>query len=503
MSLRRRLSPLGLTGLLLGCGGALGGEDGPPPATYLPADGVTVNRVALYQGLERDLMKDGAIGTLGANIPVIAGRDATVRVFYSTDAAYDKNPVLARLTLVTTPEASGGSGGGMAAPSPVATEKTVELSATLTSASAQDDLTSTLNLEVPGALLTPTTSFRVEILRARAQSTGTNSQASYPTTGAQPLQAVSVGAKVKLVLVPILYQSDGSGRLPDTSPEQLKIYHDVFLKQYPVPEVDVRVAEPFEWKGIAVLGSGQGWGELLNAFATHRQKAGAAFDEYYYGLFRAQDTFEQFCGGACIAGLSQLATSPFNDQARVGIGIGFSGEGVAVTAIHEIGHEHGRGHVPCGTNQGVDPGYPHNNGEIGGYGFDMFTKQLVKPNTKDFMSYCDPKWISDFTFNALLTRIQAVNGAMMDWVTVPGHTSKQRYERLAFLPNGTTEWLDPFELERPPVGDAEPIHLEGSEGPRDVVGQFFPYSHLPGGVVYFPSAGRIDRIRARNRVISN
>jgi hypothetical protein len=91
---------------------------------------------------------------------------------------------------------------------------------------------------------------------------------------------------------------------------------------------------------------------------------------------------------------------------------------------------------------------------------------------------------------------------MMNWVTVPGHTSKQRYERLAFLPNGTTEWLDPFELERPPVGDAEPIHLEGSEGPRDVVGQFFPYSHLPGGVVYFPSAGRIDRIRARNRVIS-
>ena len=490
--------------LLVACGGDLGtSTPEPAPPAYLAADGVKVTRLSLYQGLERDLMSDGAVGSLGANIPTIAGRDALLRVYYATDAAYDGGIVLARVTLTDTPPVEAGSGGGMPTGDAQPIEKTIEVTGTLWVASSHDDLGSTLNVDIPGALLTPTSSFRVDILRARAQSTGTNAQAAYPTVGSQSFQAVSSGSKVRIVLVPVRYNSDGSGRLPDTSPEQVNIYRDVFLKMYPTPDIEIRVAEPFDWKGIAIQGSGQGWGELLNAVSGHRQASKAAFDEYYYGLFRAQETFEAFCGGSCIAGLSQLAPSPFNDTARVGIGIGFSGEGMAQTAIHEIGHEHGRGHVPCGTNQGLDPGYPHDGGSIGGWGYDRVTKQLVKPETKDFMSYCDPKWVSDFTYSALFTRIQAVNVASMNWVVAPGTKATARYERIAILPNGKLDWLEPFELERPPVGEAETIHLEGPTGQADVVGQFFPYSHLPGGVMFFPAAGRVDRVRLRNYSVSH
>ena len=154
--------------LLVACGGDLGtSTPEPAPPAYLAADGVKVTRLSLYQGLERDLMSDGAVGSLGANIPTIAGRDALLRVYYATDAAYDGGIVLARVTLTDTPPVEAGSGGGMPTGDAQPIEKTIEVTGTLWVASSHDDLGSTLNVDIPGALLTPTSSFRVDILRAR------------------------------------------------------------------------------------------------------------------------------------------------------------------------------------------------------------------------------------------------------------------------------------------------------------------------------------------------
>ncbi len=508
MPLLRRISWLLLSTLLFACGETKDDQPAEPPLTpYLAADGVTITRLSVYQGLERDLMNDGAAGSLGGNIPLIGGRDALLRVYYTTDTAYDGNTVLTRVTITDNANSAatsggGGGGGGMAPNGNAPVETVIETTGALYTLSAHDDLASTVNIDVPGALITPTSSLRVEFLRARAQSTGTNTKAAYPAENSLSLPVNAAGGKVRIVLVPVLYNSDGSGRLPDVSASQLKLYRDTFWKLYPVSEVELRVAEPFEWKGIAILGTGQGWGELLNAFVGHRQASKAAFDEYYYAIFRANDTFEAFCGQGCIAGLSLLSDNPFNDAARAGIGLGFSGEGATQTAAHEIGHEHGRGHVPCGTSQGIDPGYPHADGAIGGWGYDLVKKELVRPETKDFMSYCDPKWVSDFTYSALLLRSQQVNGAMMNWIHAPGAPATQRYERVALLPNGKVEWLEPFELERPPIGLPEPVQFDGLAPAANVPGQFFPYSHLPGGVVFFPASKRVERIRLRNRLIS-
>lgn len=485
---------LALASLVVACGGDGSGDTGgPPPPSYLPADGLTVERVALYQGLERDLMTAGAPATSG--VRVIAGRDAMMRVFYQADASYDGSPVLARLTLADAPS---GAGGG-AANDPAATSQTIEVAGPLlVGGSTQEDLASTVVFDVPGEALTETSTFRVELLRARAQTTGTNAKATYPSEGGQAFGATSVGAKVRIVLVPIRYDADGSGRLPDTSPEQLAIYRDVMWKMFPAPEIEIRVAEAFPWNGT-VTGVGQGWGELLNAMAQHRQKSGAAFDEYYYGLFRAKETFPEFCGSACIAGLSQLALNAFNDFARVGIGIGFTGENMALTAAHEIGHEHGRGHAPCGTNQGLDAGYPHDGAAIGGWGYDLVARQLQKPSMKDFMSYCDPKWISDFTFEALATRIETVNGATMNVVSPNGAPTRRGYDRVSVGPDGSLTWLEPLELERPPVGQPETVEVATARGKQTLVGQFFPYSHLPGGTLYFeaPTGAKSAVFRGR------
>ncbi|HJZ46879.1 MAG TPA: hypothetical protein VKE41_06920, partial [Roseiflexaceae bacterium] len=72
------------------------------------------------------------------------------------------------------------------------------------------------------------------------------------------------------------------------------------------------------------------------------------------------------------------------------------------TAAHEIGHNLGRQHAPCDTNQGIDPNYPDSTASIVQFGVDVSKGKVLNPNvTKDVMSYCEPQWISDYTYKAI------------------------------------------------------------------------------------------------------
>jgi hypothetical protein len=77
---------------------------------------------------------------------------------------------------------------------------------------------------------------------------------------------------------------------------------------------------------------------------------------------------------------------------------------------HELAHNMGRLHAPCGGAAGPDPAYPHPGGSIGTYGHDLYTWSLsgtgtptqYATGTGDLMSYCTPPWISDYTYLGLL-----------------------------------------------------------------------------------------------------
>ncbi len=82
------------------------------------------------------------------------------------------------------------------------------------------------------------------------------------------------------------------------------------------------------------------------------------------------------------------------------------------TLAHEIAHNLGRDHVNCGNPDGVDNGYPYptnqldNIGAANHYGFDVKSLTPIAPNgAKDFMSYCTPKWTSDYTWKALYSQL--------------------------------------------------------------------------------------------------
>jgi hypothetical protein len=84
------------------------------------------------------------------------------------------------------------------------------------------------------------------------------------------------------------------------------------------------------------------------------------------------------------------------------------------TAAQEIAHNFGRGHVNCGSPDGVDSGYPYPTDSLSspaaGYiAMDPLRHTLIQPAfAKDYMSYCAPKWTSDYTWRALLNRMPSL-----------------------------------------------------------------------------------------------
>ena len=70
------------------------------------------------------------------------------------------------------------------------------------------------------------------------------------------------------------------------------------------------------------------------------------------------------------------------------------------TIAHELGHNLSLRHTDCGDPAGIDPTFPHDSGRIGVWGYDPRDGgSLVAPDVVDFMTYCDPDWVSDYYFS--------------------------------------------------------------------------------------------------------
>ncbi|NOX60841.1 MAG: hypothetical protein GXP42_02670 [Chloroflexi bacterium] len=86
--------------------------------------------------------------------------------------------------------------------------------------------------------------------------------------------------------------------------------------------------------------------------------------------------------------------------------------GAGLTLAHELAHNKGRKHVNCGGPEGVDNNYPYPTNQLDftgpdrHYGFDINSRTPIAPDAaSDMMSYCRPRWISDYNWKALFNRL--------------------------------------------------------------------------------------------------
>ncbi len=436
-----------------------------PAGSAIQAPGVDITQIAIYQGVKRTLMKDGE-ALMSSRVPLVPGRDALVRVFYRTTSQYDGLDVVARLQI------------GRGTP--------IERRTRIASSSSDATLESTINLDVPGDLLKGSLNYSVELLQEH-RGRVSNSRARFPSTGTQGLPLSGAARSLRVTLVPFAYTADGTGRLPDTSDVQLTKYKNRFYAMYPVSDVELNVHAPVELP-YRLYNSGPGWEDTLNYLLTLRAKDRAATNEYYFGIFEPAETFSEYCGGACVAGLGPVAGSKETSM-RGAIGVGFSGDISTEAAVHEIGHTHGRQHAPCGGAAAIDPGFPYTGGSVGEWGYDLITKELHSPEKgRDLMGYCHPIWVSDYTFGALFQRIQgsASGSASTAAYTVTQEPSAE-YERVLVRSDGSHLWDSPLALDGPPSGDTVPVDVVTQDGSSaNVRGHFVPFDHLPGGFLLFP-----------------
>ncbi len=433
-----------------------------PPAPLVP--GLAVKDVAVYQGVKVLVVKGGA-WVSSRNAPVVAGRPALVRVFVTPDASFEAQSVTAELRLVV---------GARKLP-------LIKDTKTISRASTDEDTKSTFNFEVPAEQLTKDVTFSVALTAAGGEKVTGESPARFPQDGSQKPIAAETSGKLKIVLVPVKYDADGSGRTPDVSAAQVARYKQTFMARYPTTDVEITVHAPWSWT-TPIAGNGSGFSTVLRGITQLRQQERPANDVYYYGALAPASSMNSFCGGGCVTGLSTVVDSASTSYLRASVGIGFAGQDAANTMAHEVGHAHGREHAPCGGAQGVDPDFPYSGGAIGVWGYDIFAKSLIAPTKgRDMMGYCPNEWVSDYTYAALFDRIEALNPTTTKSGSSTSSNAQARTFRIADVAGDgalSFEGHDEIALDVEPSGG---IDVQGVKGAR-----FYRFDHLPGGFLVLP-----------------
>ncbi|HEY6078362.1 MAG TPA: M66 family metalloprotease [Polyangiaceae bacterium] len=399
---------------------------------------IRIRELSVYQGVKVPIVRD-MLAVAQRNADLVQDREAMVRVFVEPQSGFQSRELLARLTL----QDEG------AAP------RRFEANVSVSGASREDDGSTTFNIPLPKDAFKQGTQYSLE-LREISKCTplpGTPVGARFPETGLAAVGARATGP-VKVMLVPVRYEADGSGRLPDTSPEQLAKMTARLYSMYPTSGVVLSMHD--------VVGTSRtDLEDMLDQMRQLRDTDEPPSDLAYYGLVRQAETFREYCQGSCTTGIAGFGSQ--DGAATAGMGIGYPDTAVG-TFVHELGHVYRRPHAPCGGAAGADEQYPYPEGKLGSWGFDFQTRELFDPATHvDFMSYCSPEWISDYNYQQLLERIVVVNGsAVQRRVAAPG--PRRVYRTLMVDARGQTRWGLELRPRFAPPGDTLTIDVLDEAG---------------------------------------
>ena len=323
--------------------------------------------------------------TYNGSVPLIEGRAGLIRVFVKASRANSAAPTV-RVRLYRN--------GGLV--------QTYTIAAPATSVPTvvkEGQLTSSWNVAVPASVMQTGLSILADVDPEGSVPEGNKSDNSFPVSGAPATVDVRTVSTFKVTLVPVV--QSGNNLQGDVTEANKHSYMEFAARIYPISSYDAIVRAPYTYTGDLPADYGASWIQLLSDINVKR--LAEAPDRHYYGVIKPSytngGTGMGYIGAPASIGTDWAIPKELGSTLR------------AITAAHEWGHNFNRLHIDCGSPASPDPLYPHDPSQIGAYGYDATSGSLLALDFKDLMTYCAPRWISDYTYKAVLNFRASGGGA--------------------------------------------------------------------------------------------
>lgn len=251
----------------------------------------------------------------------------------------------------------------------------------------RDLITHTLNFQLPDAWLEE----GALTLWAEVNPDHSVPEADYTNNRGPDLSlSITASPRLQVVVVPIAYQRDGVGEaLTPTLDASNNFGLNDIRRVYPLDTIEVSIHPTYTYTGS--LGDPL-LGAILSLRDQELEQPGQPSNPYqpiYYAV---------------------LAERVATGRGYVGWPASYGAVDIPDVAAHEIGHNLGRFHAPgCGAGDPT-PLYPYVDANglnyNGNPGVDVYRQEFFPSTAHDLMGYCDPWWISDFTYVGIMERIR-------------------------------------------------------------------------------------------------
>lgn len=367
------------------------GDGEPEPIDSRPARGISITQVEANQGTAIFIGENGewvpAEQRLGA---LVRDRNTLIRVHFDVDPAWVAREIEARMIL----EFEDGS------------SQTLIHRRMVEGPSVANMLAGTFyfGLVAEDGQVAPGISFKVELHEVADGAASSLPEGVWQTPPEPELLGIQPEPmELKIVFVPFHHLYGDIDRLADTSDENMQIITQHLYEQNAVSELIWEVHEPMLWEQPM-----ENLGSVLGPVAAMRDNEFAFPNVYYHALFPVP--------GGGVAGVAGVASvpGPGKGEGDQRVSVSAIGNNIVRTAgvvVHEVGHNEGMAHVYCpfASAASPDPSYPYENGLLGQWGFGVVSFQLHAPeNTYDYMSYCNPSWVSTWSWRKSFSRIRTL-----------------------------------------------------------------------------------------------
>ena len=241
------------------------------------------------------------------------------------------------------------------------------------------------NAELPASWVASGLSVRVEVDPEQQLGLSTAQDAT---------PSVGTSTRLEIVLVPVV-----SGTFVPTVPSAGAVL-DELTRRFPIPRdrIVVTTRAPYTLASVTDgLDTSADWSNALSELRQLRdsENPGNAY-RYYYGFVRR--------AGGSNAGIGYV-------PGRTALGWD-SSTSWPRTMSHEIGHNFGRLHAPCGSVASADASYPYAGGALGATPLvDSVPAPLdvISPvNQTDIMGYCSGSWFSDYNYRLMQSHLESL-----------------------------------------------------------------------------------------------